>query len=97
MNDPNPLFLGVQCCGLGYYSWRGRCHLEYSPMVPKQSQSYMYISNAEGVIVTQGTPQWYPDNLNPMYVYDYLGTIGGVPWVTTTPSVLRQNWHILCR
>ena len=35
-------------------------------MVPRQSQSYMYISNAEGVIVTLGTPQWYPGNLNPI-------------------------------
>ena len=26
------------------------------PMVPRQSQSYMYISNAEGFVVTQGTP-----------------------------------------
>ena len=42
-------------------------------MVPRQSQSYtymyVYISNAhvnaEGVVVTQGTPQWYPDNPNP--------------------------------
>ena len=25
----------------------------------KVSQSYMYISNAEGVVVTEGTPQWY--------------------------------------
>ena len=36
-------------------------------MVPRQSQSYMYISNAEGVVVIQGTPQWYPGNLNPIY------------------------------
>ena len=35
-------------------------------MVPRQSQSYMYISNAEGVVVTQGTPKWYPGNLNPI-------------------------------
>ena len=35
-------------------------------MVPRQSQSYMYISNEEGVVVTQGTPQWYPGNLNPI-------------------------------
>ena len=26
----------------------------------------MYMSNAEAVAVTQGTPQWYPGNLNPI-------------------------------
>ena len=45
---------------------KGCCHPGYSPMVPRQSQSYMYISNADRVIVTQCTPQWYPGNLNPI-------------------------------
>ena len=44
-------------------------------MVPRQAQSYMYISNAEGVGVTQGTPQWYPGKLSP---YMYISNAEGV-------------------
>ena len=48
-------------------SWiKGSLAPRVLPMVPRQSQSYMYISNAEGFIGTQGTPQWYPGNLNPI-------------------------------
>ena len=41
-------------------------YISNATMVPSQSQSYMYISNDEGVVVTQGTPKWYPGNLNPI-------------------------------
>ena len=91
------------------YGRRGRCHLGYSPMVPRQSQSYAGLSTwlpgnhcmAEGVVVTLGTPQWYPGNLNPMQVWvlDCLGTIvwqkGSLsPWVLPNGT---QAISILCR
>ena len=57
-------------------------------MVPRQSQSYMYISNAEGVVVTQGTPQWYPGNLNPICT---LAMQKG----SLSPSVLPSGTHVI--
>ena len=52
-------------------------------MVPMQSQSYMYISNAEEVVVTLGTPQWYPGNLNP---YMYISNAEGVVVTQVLPN-----------
>ena len=43
----------------------------------------MCISNAEGVIVTQGTPQWYPVNLNPIM---YMSNAEGVIVTQGTPQ-----------
>ena len=42
--------------------------LRVLPMVPRQSQSYVYISNAEGVVVTQSTPPMVPRQ-SQSYVY----------------------------
>ena len=52
-------------------------------MVPRQSQSDIYIRNAEGVVVTLGMPQWYPGSLNPMQVCVLAVMISWVPLGST--------------
>ena len=57
-------------------------------MVPRQSQSYTYISNAGVVVVTQGTPQWYPGNLKS---YMYISNAGVVVVTQGTPQWYPGN------
>ena len=88
--SPRVLHNGTQAISI---CRRGHCHPGYSPMVPRQSQSYTctYISNAEVVIVTQGTPQWYPGNLNPIHVHTLVMQKGGHCHPGYSPMVPRQS------
>ena len=77
------------------------------PMVPRQSQSYMYISNAEGGHCHPGYSQWYRGNhkrtLTYMYMYMYIGLrLPGYHWVFSKwqwplQPRLQLETYFLCR
>ena len=58
-------------------SSRAHCHPGYSPMVPRQSQSYMYISNAEGGHCHLGYSPIVPRQ-SQSYMYMYISNAEGV-------------------
>ena len=63
-------------------------------MVPRQSQSYMYISNAEGIVVTQGTPSG-TQAISILFMY-ISNAEGGRCHLGYSPMVPRQSQSFLC-
>ena len=53
----------------------------------------MYISNAGVVVVTQGTPQWYPGNLKS---YTYISNAGVVVVTQGTPNGTQATSNPIC-
>ena len=60
-----------------------------SPRVLPNSTQAMYISNAEGVLVTLGSPQWYPGNLNPICTVMLKGSL--------SPRVLHNGTQAIIK